>query len=131
MDKRTQVEIIMRATNLAYSYERYGKKAWKKSVRLLLSNFSELEVVWILYSKNMRWAADNFEENGKKLKGDEIIRYLNKYPQEVNYIKGLCGSDEMLSYLDKITEVKSIVLKEKMIQKLPINKQGNNVKIKI
>ena len=52
---------IFEATQLAYSFNRYGKKAWLNSVKYLLTYFTREQTIWILKSKHMRWAADKFE----------------------------------------------------------------------
>lgn len=50
---------IAERTNDAYSYERYGKKEWTLSAKLLIAEgFTREEAEWVLRSKWMRWAAD-------------------------------------------------------------------------
>lgn len=75
-------------TRNAYSFSRYGAVAWMNAIRLLAPSCTEEEVEWILRSKYMRWAADQFhtqrivmghEEHQEILDGGEIIKYRDVF----------------------------------------------------
>lgn len=55
--------IISRATDNAYSRDRYGPKAWDTAMdELAKLGFSMDEIAWVLNSKYARWAADAFHK---------------------------------------------------------------------
>jgi hypothetical protein len=70
---------ICDSTQDAYSYDRYGKQAWLEAIKALLSiKYSESEVIWILRSKYVRWAADAFANQHDETDvctGREIMEY--------------------------------------------------------
>lgn len=79
-------------TQDAYSFYRYGAEAWMNAIRLLAGvGYTEEEVEWILRSKYMRWAADQFgmwlaelddpddPHSDNILDGSEIIKYRDQY----------------------------------------------------
>ena len=79
---------MLERTRDAYSFDRYGERAWMNAIRLLAPSCTEEEVEWILRSKYMRWAADRFGdwsgdpdkiETTKCLDGSEIIKYRDQY----------------------------------------------------
>lgn len=78
---------LHKRTQDAYSFDSYGPEAWMNAIRLLAPFYTEEEVEWILRSKYMRWAADEFgarkknpdDETERVLDGTEIIKYRDKW----------------------------------------------------
>lgn len=82
---------IYEKSRSSYSHDRYGKKAWMNAIALLLAaKYTPDQVVEILLSKYMRWAADSFslvdDEFNETCTGDEIVQYRDKWGIDV---KGL------------------------------------------
>jgi len=83
--KIQEVDNMMVKTSEAYSFSRYGAGAWRKSIENLFElGYNKKEVEWILNSKLMRWAADQFsqyagdENTGYEIcDGFEIVKYHN------------------------------------------------------
>jgi hypothetical protein len=57
-DFNAKAKALAEKTSDAYSADRYGKRSWLANTKYLLAHFTEVQVEWILRSKNMRWAAD-------------------------------------------------------------------------
>lgn len=71
-------DIIQRSLG-AYSFDRYGKRLWKASIKFLLDEgYDEASIQWILLSKHMRWAADSCEEDANKIPLRGIKKYFIK-----------------------------------------------------
>ena len=79
---KKQIQEMEELTSGAYSFDRYGAKAWKKAIVLLdKQGYSRPEIKWVLESKKMRFAADQFSRQVKevdKCDGTEIIKLLIK-----------------------------------------------------
>lgn len=84
------MQLILEETQNAYSRERYGEAAWKKSIENLHSiGYTEEEIAWILNSKYMRWAMDHaYTGNNYKPTGNEIINYRESYGIDLTELHG-------------------------------------------
>ena len=96
---KKEIEVLSEDTKDAYSYDRYGKEAWNKSIANLSKiGFSAEEIKWVLESKYMRWVADAFQEQNennesKPLIGNEIIKYNNRYKIRIEGVEPISTSD--------------------------------------
>lgn len=85
---------IYEETRNAYSHDRYGKVAWKNAITLLIAaGYTSEQVVEILCSKYMRWAADSFSQQVGEVEevcdGTEIMQYGAKWGIDINAL--VCG----------------------------------------
>jgi hypothetical protein len=83
MRNEMTIDQLVERTSDSYSFNRYSKRGWKSSIRVLKSyGFSDEQVEAFLRSKHMRWAADH---DGKRkygyYNGNTLKEYFNKYPQ--------------------------------------------------
>ena len=94
----SEIAVIDQETQTAYSRARYGEAAWLVAMKDLATlGFSVEEIVWVLNSKNARWAADAFhgqtdlvlDEDGdvddctETLNGTELTQYHLKWGIEL------------------------------------------------
>lgn len=68
----------------AYSYDRYGSRNWRASIRFLLSCFKESQVECILRSKVMRLAGDHYEGPRGGIHKNTVKKYLAN-PENIDY----------------------------------------------
>lgn len=82
-----KIDEIMLNTCGAYSFDRYGPIAWRKSIENLgILGYTKKQTESILRSVGMRFAADSFgvyigddDAGYELLDGTEIVKYHNQY----------------------------------------------------
>lgn len=69
------------ATEMAYSHDRYTKGGWRACIRHLRNNhFGNKEVMAIMQSKHLRWAADMSGRTYGTNNGKCLKQYMEKWP---------------------------------------------------
>ena len=79
MNIQKTAEKIVKVCDQAYSYDRWSKEGFLSVAKIFLKRgFSPKQVIGILYSKEMRWAADSTateEQEYNHIPGDNFIEY--------------------------------------------------------
>lgn len=71
-----EAKVLFVETQDAYSFDRYGEKSWMANIKFLLTKFTSEQVVWILRSKHMRWAADFNETRFNSIPKDTMEKWF-------------------------------------------------------
>jgi hypothetical protein len=79
-----KIDQLIIETRDAYSFDRFGQDAWRKSIENLSRlNYTYNQIKVILESKYMRWAGDEFAPTTKDKDGYEIEDWGNFTGEEI------------------------------------------------
>lgn len=84
------------ATMDAYSYDRYGSRSWRWSIRYLLSRFNEAQTECILRSKVMRWAGDSSCGQRGGIPKDSVKRYYDKSSGNLEHTISMLKAENLI-----------------------------------
>ncbi len=105
-----EAKVLFVETQDAYSFDRYGEKSWMANIKFLLTKFTSAQVVWVLRSKHMRWAADCYETRSNSIPKDTMEKWFKG--GNLNDCEMPKAND--LSRLEKLARIRE--LREEMLR---------------